>query len=155
MSDKALHVDAVTGAVIENPPRVMLYLHPDDPHPTPGTQYRVTFNPAGPVPSRTWPRKNSNEAAILSKDHAFHRYLTHNIANYLMTDNDEDRAARFIRIFCGVGSRAGLDTDVQAAQIFVSIYESFQRWLAEQQHVQSSEERPPADPGSQPTTERS
>ena len=143
-----LEVDAYTGAVIEDPPRVMLYLHPDDPLPAPGTQYRVTFHPEQAEPVRRRSRKNSQAAAILCKDRVFHAYIRDQLHDAWMTDNDEDRARRVVIRFCCVQSRSDLDDDAAAAKLFVALEQSFHKWLSQRQDSHSKEDRAPADPGS-------
>ena len=134
-------VDAYTGPVLADPPRALVYFHPDDALPAPGTQYRVTFAPAGPEPAFPYPRKNSNQAAILSKDLMFHLFLRF-VAEFQHTDNDEDRARRFICIMCGIDSRAELDTNAIASSIFAEgVEKAFHNWLAnrEKDHAKVAE----------------
>ena len=134
-----IHCDCMTGQVVDpdGSPRVMLYIHPDDPIPLAYTQYRVTFDPDAPARDRSKPyvRKNSNEAAILCRDINFGRWISG------ITDlpSTEAGAIAFICRLCEINSRAELDDNAGAALTFVhGIYEPFQRWLVkhnEQQHA--------------------
>jgi len=127
----------MTGQVVEadGSPRVMLYIHPDDPIPLAYMQYRVTFDPDGPIAERSkrYARKLSNEAAILCKDINFGRWISG------LTDlpGTEEGAVLFICRLCAIRSRAELDENRAAALTFThGIYEPFHRWLAKQNQQQ-------------------
>jgi len=129
----------MTGQVVEadGSPRVMLYIHPDDPIPLAYMQYRVTFDPDGPIAERSkrYARKMSNEAAILCKDPKFIEWVSA-VADLPATEKE---ATAFLYSLCGIQSRADLDEHRGAALTFThGIYEPYLRWLAkqdEQQHA--------------------
>lgn len=68
----------------------------------------------------------SKQAGIAAKDPEFVRYLW---AAHRMNDDATDEAvAQFIRLRCGVSSRANLDTMPTAGDLWDKLYSDYQLW---------------------------
>lgn len=66
--------------------------------------------------------KLAQKAGMLCNEGGFQKYLE---------VDDKDSAARRLRRMCGIGSRADLDRDPEAAERFQEIASGYEAWLRE------------------------
>ena len=87
----------------------------------------------------------ARKAAMLCQAEGFHRYLDHarrvrhGIDTYVLPDgtHQEEDAVDFIRIACGVESRADIDHQPEAAHMLRRIIVSYRRWQSNQVRASS------------------
>lgn len=78
--------------------------------------------------------KLAQQAGIRCTEPAFQRFLREEFGSEAHGDDDED-AANFVRKYCGIGSRAGLNDNPKAAAKWVELDTQFQLWMREPQHA--------------------
>lgn len=87
--------------------------------------------------------RQARRAAMLCNDKRFRLYLDarrrhlNRMTREQLPDgtHSSDDAADFIRDACGISSRAALDHNAQARQMFVRIVEDYNRWQRRQQQT--------------------
>lgn len=79
-------------------------------------------------PKRKGPGPLARSAAMVCQDERFHRYVDH-VCDEIGCD--EERAAVFVRSFCGITSRSELDADPVAQQLFAQLMEAYREHIAE------------------------
>lgn len=96
-----------------------------------------TVNPSPPSPTKSKPRKwdtlpLSQRAAMLTKDPVFWNYLEDR--NLAATGCDEDVADEALKAFCGVNSKAHIETFGHSERRFRSLESNFLAWKQAVQH---------------------